>query len=70
MVHEDSPNKFTVVENVPTHQGARTMALDLKTHNVYLAIAEYGPAPAATEANPRPRPSMKPDSFAIQVYGK
>jgi len=38
------------VENVKTQAGARTMALDEQTHNVYLAIAEYeaaAPAPPA-----------------------
>ena len=35
VVHEDSPDKFTVVENVPTKKSARTMALDLKTHNIF-----------------------------------
>jgi DNA-binding beta-propeller fold protein YncE len=39
VIHEDSPDKFSVVENVPTKRGARTMTLDTKTHNVYLATA-------------------------------
>ena len=34
VVHEDSADKFTVVDNVQTQRGARTMALDTKTHNV------------------------------------
>jgi len=70
VVHQDSPDKYSVVENVVTHQGSRTMALDPKTHNVYLAAVEYGPAPAPTEAQPRPRPTMVPDSFKILVFGK
>src|SRR3989449_1290629 len=43
VVREESPDKFTVVENVATQRGARTMALDEKTHNVYLVTAEFGP---------------------------
>ena len=35
IVHEDSPDKFTVVEKVPTGGGARTCAVDEKTHKVY-----------------------------------
>ena len=35
VIHEDSPDKYSVVENVPTQKGARTMALDPKTHTVY-----------------------------------
>src|SRR6266403_196907 len=42
VAHEDSPDKFTVVENVPTLRRARTMALDTKTHQVYTVTAEFG----------------------------
>src|SRR5262249_44162339 len=31
VIHEDSPEAFSVSENVPTQAGARTMALDTKT---------------------------------------
>jgi hypothetical protein len=60
VVHEDSPDKFTVVENVPTKKSARTMALDLKTHNVFLPAADFD-APAAGER----RGKMKADSFVV-----
>lgn len=69
VVHEDSPDKFTVVDNVQTQRGARTMAVDLKTHNVVVVTAEFAAAPAATAQNPRPRPSMVPGSFTVLVYG-
>jgi DNA-binding beta-propeller fold protein YncE len=69
VVHEDSPNKFTVVDNVATQMGARTMAVDLKTHNVFLVTAEFKPAPPATAQTPHPRPSMVPDTFTVLVYG-
>src|SRR5580704_16091404 len=58
IAHEDSPDKYTVVEQVKTIQRARTMALDSKTHNVYLSIADFEPAPAAAagdKARPRPK---------------
>ncbi len=70
VVHEDSPDKYTVVENVPTEKGARTMALDPKTHRIYLVTAKFGPAPAATAAEPHPRPAMEPGSFLLLVVGK
>lgn len=41
VVHEDSPDKFVIVENVPTKRSARTMGLDLKTHNIYLLAADF-----------------------------
>ncbi len=70
VVQEDSPDKFHVVENVATQRGARTIALDSKTHKLFLPVAEYGSAPAATPEQPRPRPSIVPDTFTILVVGK
>lgn len=70
IAHEDSPTKFSLVEIVQTQRGARTMALDYVTHAVYLVTAEFGPAPAATTDNPRPRPAIIPDTFALLIYGK
>ena len=70
VIREETPDRFTVVENVPTRKGARTMALDEKTHTAYLAIAQYGPAPAATKEQPRPRPSIVPNTFSILVVSK
>jgi len=70
VVKEDSPEKFSVAENVKTQQGARTMALDSKTHNVFVVTAEFGPPPAATADNPHPRRSMVPDSFVVLELAK
>jgi len=70
VVHEDSPSQFSVVDNVSTQRGARTLALDLKTHNVFLVTAEFGPPSAATPEQPRPRPSIVPGSFTVLVVGK
>jgi YVTN family beta-propeller protein len=70
VVHEDAPDKFTVLDNVPTQRGARTMALDAQTHKLYLATAQFGPPPAPTPERPRPRPSIVPGSFVVLVLGK
>jgi len=70
VVKEESPNKFMVLENVPTQPGARTMALDEKTHNVVVVTAKFGPTPAPTAENPHPRRSVLPDTFVVLVYGK
>ncbi len=69
VVEEESPDKFTVAENVPTKKGARTLALDAKTHNVFVVTADFGPRPAPTADNPRARPPMLPDSFVVLVVG-
>ena len=70
VVHEDGPDKYRVVETVQTKRGSKTMALDRKTHRLFLPSADFKPAPAATAANPRPRPAMVPGTFAILVFGK
>jgi hypothetical protein len=70
VVQEESPDKFTVAQNVPTQQGARTLALDSKTHNVYVVTAKFGPPPAATADNPHPRRTILPDTFVVLVLNK
>jgi DNA-binding beta-propeller fold protein YncE len=70
VAHEDSPDKFSVVENVPTQRGARTMAFDPKTHQIFLVTAKFGPPPTASADNPRPRPAILPDSFVVLVVGR
>jgi DNA-binding beta-propeller fold protein YncE len=45
VVHQDSPDKYTVVDTVATFAGAKTIAVDPKTHNAYLFQPERGPAP-------------------------
>lgn len=67
VVHEDSPDTYTVAQSAETLPRARTMTLDPKTHRVYTVTAEFGPAPAPTADQPRPRPAMVPDSFKLVV---
>jgi DNA-binding beta-propeller fold protein YncE len=68
IVHEDSPDQFSVVANVPTQIGARTCALDSKTHNILLVTAKFEPRPANTPGRQRPR--MVNNSFVVLVVGK
>ena len=65
--HQDTPDKYTLLESVKTQTSARTMAVDRKTGNVYLSVAEFGPRPDATPANPQPRPPMIPGTFSVLV---
>jgi YVTN family beta-propeller protein len=65
VVQEEDANTFKILENVSTQKGARTIAIDNSTHHVYLPTAEYGAAPAATKENPRPRPTINPNTFSI-----
>lgn len=68
--HEDDPSHFTLVSTVPTRRGARTMALDERTHKLYTVSAQFGPPPAPTADRPRPRPPMIPGSFVILVLDR
>jgi hypothetical protein len=70
VVHEDTPEKFTVVENVKTERGARTMAIDFKKHTIILVTSDFTPPPAATPDRPHPRPGIAPGSFRVLVFGK
>src|ERR1700685_4520786 len=70
VVREDSPSKFSVAENVKTQEGARTLALDDKTHQVFVVTAKFGPPPAPTADQPHPRHSILPDTFVVLVLGK
>jgi DNA-binding beta-propeller fold protein YncE len=68
--HEDTPDKYTLLDTVRTLPGARTMALDRKTGRAYLSAAKLGPVPAPTRDVPRPRAPMIPGSFGVLVFGK
>jgi DNA-binding beta-propeller fold protein YncE len=70
VIREDSADKYSVVGTVPTQRGARTMALDPKTHRIYLAAAQYGETPAPTADHPHPRPPMLPGTFVILVMDR
>jgi len=66
----DAAHGYKALESLPTMKGARTMAYDESADRVYVVTAEFGPAPQATAANPRPRPTVLPDSFKIIVIGR
>ena len=42
VIHEDSPDQYSLVETVKTLPRAKTMALDPKTHHLFLSTAESG----------------------------
>jgi DNA-binding beta-propeller fold protein YncE len=70
IAHEDLPDKFTVVQTLPTERSARTMTLDTTTHKIYLASAQLEvPATPPPADGPRQRPKMIPNTFKILVYG-
>ena len=60
-VVREANGKYEAAETVTTVRGARTLAVDPKTHNVYLPSVEYASTPAAP---------VVPDSFTLLVVGK
>jgi DNA-binding beta-propeller fold protein YncE len=70
VVRQIAADKYEVAETVPTARGARTMELDPKTHHVFVVTAEYGPVPAPTAEQPRPRPAVIPGSFMVLEFGR
>jgi len=68
--HEDSPDKFSVVETLKTEFGAKTMGVDTKTHNLFVDTADFGPAAAPTKEQPHPRPAAILGTFHVLVYGR
>lgn len=70
VVRELSPLAFKVVQTVPTEPGARTIALDAKTHHVFTATAQLDERPAPTADNPNPRRKTVPGTFSVLEYGE
>jgi DNA-binding beta-propeller fold protein YncE len=66
IAHEDG-DKLTLVQELTTAPGARTMALDVATHKIYLATAQFEPLPSNAPAGTRPKPID--GTFKILVYG-
>ncbi len=69
VVQEVTANEFKVIETIKTEPGARTIALDPKTHHLFVSTAQYGETPAPTTENPNPRPKVVPGTFMVLEYG-
>ena len=67
VIHEDSPDKYTLVGNFPSKTSARTIAIDEKSHAVFMPAADFEPQPPAGADGKRPRAKMIPGSFQIVV---
>jgi DNA-binding beta-propeller fold protein YncE len=70
VIQQKTADEYLTVADVKTQRGARTMALDTKTHKVYLSDADFGPAPAPTPQNAHPRPQILPGSFKLLVVSQ
>jgi len=66
---EETPQKLTVVQTLKTERGARTMAIDPKTHRIYLPSAQFQPPPSPSPGASPARPTIVPNTLKILVYG-
>jgi DNA-binding beta-propeller fold protein YncE len=62
VIHEDTPDKFTVVQTLKTEVGARTMIVDPVSHRLYLPSARFQAAETGK------RPTLVPDTLKVLVY--
>ena len=69
VIGEAEPGQFKVVATIPTQATARTMALDPRTHRLYLSAATPAPAAAGTPKKGGRRANV-PGSFVIVVVGE
>lgn len=69
VAHEDNPGKFTVLEDIKTANGARTLELDPKTHRIFLVAADRRPG-TPTAAQPHPRAVPVPGTFRLIILDR
>jgi DNA-binding beta-propeller fold protein YncE len=65
VIHEDSPDKYSVVENAKTEAGARTLAFDSKTGHVFTDTADFGPEPKDGPEKEKKHRKPLPGSFRV-----
>jgi YVTN family beta-propeller protein len=68
IAREVAPGKLTVIQTLNTERGARTMALDPKTHRIYLPSAKFEPAPSPSPGASPTRPRIVPNTLKLLVY--
>ena len=68
VIRELTPGQYEVAANIKTQVSAKTIALDPKTHRLYLSAATRAAAPAAAKKGGRA--SYEPNSFVVIVVGE
>jgi YVTN family beta-propeller protein len=68
-IAKEMPQNLTVVQTLKTERGARTMALNPKTHQIYLPSAQFQLAPSPSPGASPARPTIVPNTLKLLVYG-
>lgn len=68
VIHEDSPDKYSAQAPIQTRAGSRTMAVDPKTHRLFLPTADFEPQQQPAAEGQRPRRKMLPGTFGLLVF--
>jgi YVTN family beta-propeller protein len=66
---EEAPDRLVAAQTLQTERGARTIALDPKTHRIFLPTAEFAPPPSPAPGASPARPSIVPNTMKLLVYG-
>lgn len=70
ILHQDSADKYTLLDNVPTMRGAKTMALDPKTGKIFSATVENVPPTATAPPAPIGKVAYQPGPFVVITIEK
>ncbi len=62
MVHQAGKDEYSVMDTVQTELGARTTAMDMKTHTIYMSSAKFGPKPEGSQF-----PPVVPETFKVLI---
>jgi DNA-binding beta-propeller fold protein YncE len=68
VIRQDGPDKYSVLQNIVTKKGAKTLALDEEKHRLYLPCSDYNP-PIEKTGSETPKPTITPNTFGILVVG-
>ena len=68
-IAKEDGDKLTTVQTLKTERSARTMALDPKTHRIYLPSAQFEPPATPSPGASPTRPKMVPNTMKLLVYG-
>ncbi len=65
VIHQDAPDQYRVIENIPTPQGSRNMGFDPTNHRLFVVSAKFGPVPPGARRGP-----VLPGSFSLMIIEK